>query len=207
MNLTLVKRLCIIGLLVVGGIALAQKLPKLDVGSQFALVLLGGAAIAVMVAKWIVPIMGDAVGTFFYSSGEVATPSENMQAAARLAQGDYEGAIAEYQSILESKPDDTLAIAEITKIRAEKLHDPQGALSFIQQQLESRDWSADNAAFLMFRIVELHMHVLHDFARAQSVLEQVITSFPNTRHSANAHHKIHEVQQAQFKAVSQSRNA
>ena len=36
------------------------------------------------------------------------------------------------------------------------------------------------------------------FEAARDMLEQIIGNFPNTRHSANAHHKLREVEQAQF---------
>ena len=36
-------------------------------------------------------------------------------------------------------------------------------------------------------------------SKAQDLLEQIIAHFPNTKHSANAHHKIQEIQQQQFK--------
>ena len=205
MNYTFIKRACVLGMLVIGCTAVIIKMRSLDVGSQFAITILGGCVVAIVIAKIVVPRLGDAVGTFFYSSSAVATPEQGTQASARLAQGDYEGAILEYESILRGQPDDTLAINEIASIRAHKLGDVRGALDFLQQQLEARDWPEDSAAFLMFRIVDLQLEMLHDYAGAQSVLEQVVTTFPNTRHSANAHHKIHEIQQAQFKAAAAER--
>ena len=66
--------------------------------------------------------------------------------------------------------------------------------------------SADDAAFIMFRISDVYMTHLHDFGAARDMLEQVIGNFPNTRHSANAHHKITEIEQAEF-AYLQSQRA
>ena len=56
------------------------------------------------------------------------------------------------------------------------------------------------------RITEVYTTHLHDFGAARDMLEQVIGNFPNTRHSANAHHKITEVEQAEF-AYLQSQRA
>ncbi|HEY1051370.1 MAG TPA: hypothetical protein VGE39_16475, partial [Prosthecobacter sp.] len=62
-----------------------------------------------------------------------------------------------------------------------------------------------DAAFIMFRIADVHLTHRHDFEAARDMLEQVIGNFPNTRHSANAHHKIGEVEQAQFKQLQEQR--
>ena len=205
MKPALIIRYCLFGLIALGLVYLGLKLPSMDVGSQFVLTVVGGTVIAIVAVKYFVPRFGDWVGTFFYSAGEVIVPDDTMKAAAKVAQGDYEGAIAEYEKMLSENPDNTLAIQEIAKIRAQKLGEPEKALLFLQQQLENRDWTEDGAAFLMFRIAELYQETLHDYAAAESVLQQVIADLPNTRHSANAHHKIHEVQEAQFKAMSAHR--
>ena len=205
MKTTLLLRLCGYGLITVVVVYLAVKIPSMDVGSQFALTVIGGTILGLLAVKYLVPRIGDAVGTFFYSSGEVIVPDDSMKAAAKVAQGDYEGAIEEYLTILKEKPDNTLAIQEIAKIRAHKLGNPKAALAFLQKKLEGQDWSEDAAAFLMFRMAELNVDPLQDYAAAEAVLQQVIADLPNTRHSANASHRMHEVQQAQFEALSQSR--
>lgn len=202
MNPTLFIRLCVTGLIVLGGVYLVVKLPSMDVGSQFVITVIGGTILGILAVKYVVPRIGDAVGTLFYSSGETIGPDNSVVASAKVAQGDYAGAIAEYEALLKEEPDNTLFIYEIAKIRAHMLDDPQSALNFLQEQLEGRDWTEDDAAFLMFRIAELHVDAFSDFTSAESVLQQVIAEFPNTRHSANAHHRIHEVQHAQMKARS-----
>jgi len=75
----------------------------------------------------------------------------------------------------------------------------------LQQHLESRAWPVDDAAFLMFRMAEIYTDRMHDFDAAHALLEEVIANFPNTRHSANAHHRINEVDQAKFKQVMEQR--
>jgi tetratricopeptide (TPR) repeat protein len=153
----------------------------------------------------ILPKMGDAVGTMMYSSGEEVTADESMRAAAKMAQGDYEGAIAEYKKMAQEKPDDPFPISEIAKIHAEKLEDPGAALTFLQGHLEAREWTEEHAAFLMFRIADIHVQQ-RDYDAAKDILEQVVGNFPGTRHSANAKHKINELEQAQFKEL-QARRA
>lgn len=170
--------------------------------------LLSCLVIAVIVGIYfvvvILPKLGDAVGTVMYSSGEEVAPDESMKAAAKMAQGDYQGAITEYQKMLQEKPDDPFPVSEIAKIRAEKLDDPSGAVTFLQGHLEAREWTEDNAAFLMFRISDIHV-AQEDFEAAKDILEQVVGNFPGTRHSANAKHKINELEQAQFRALQMKR--
>lgn len=148
----------------------------------------------------ILPRMGDAVGTMMYSSGEKLGEDKGRKAAALLAQGDYEGAITEYQKVIEENPEDSFAISEIAKIRSEHLDSPIAALSFLQEHLEKHEWPPDNAAFLMFRIVDVLMGQ-EQYDDAKEVLEQIVGNFPGTRHSANANHKITDLEQLQFKAI------
>jgi len=153
----------------------------------------------------ILPKLGDAVGTVMYSSGEEVTSDEGMKAAAKMAAGDYPGAIKEYEEMMKLKPEDPFPVSEIAKIHAEKLQDPGKALAILQSHLQSREWSAENAAFLMFRMVDLHL-AGHDFDSAKNILEQVVGNFPGTRHSANAKHRINEIEEAQFKEIQARRS-
>jgi tetratricopeptide (TPR) repeat protein len=153
----------------------------------------------------ILPSIGDAVGTVMYSSGEVSAKSEGMEAVAKLAAGDYEGAIAAYEHVLSEKPDDPFPISEIAKIYADKMHDPERAIAFLQEHLEGKPWPEDNAAFLMFRMVDVNLGK-EAMADAKDILEQIVGNFPGTRHSANAKHKMQELEQAEFKAI-QARRA
>jgi tetratricopeptide (TPR) repeat protein len=153
----------------------------------------------------ILPKLGDAVGTMMYSSGEEVTSDEGMKAAAKMAAGDFPGAIEEYEEMMKLKPEDPFPVSEIAKIHAEKLQDPGRALAFLQDHLQSREWSPENAAFLMFRMVDLHLG-RHDFDSAKEILGQVVGSFPGTRHSANAKHRINEIEQAQFKEMQAQRS-
>jgi tetratricopeptide (TPR) repeat protein len=140
-----------------------------------------------------------------FSSVETIRPDEGMRAAAKLAQGDYEGAIAEHEKNLEANPEQTHPAVEIARICTSKLQDPHRALSVLLQHLASREWPEDDAAFLRFRIADVHLEPLHDFDGARRQLEQVIADFPNTRHSANAQHRLHEIEQEEYKFIMEQR--
>ena len=152
----------------------------------------------------ILPQLGDAVGTMMYSSGEEIRADEGMKAAAKMAAGDYHGAIEEYQKALAEKPDDTFTISEIAKIKADKLGQPDEALTYLQENLESREWPQDDAAFLMFRVADIYTNA-ESWEGAKITLEQIIGDFPGTRHSSTAKHRISELDQAQFKKLQAQR--
>lgn len=198
-------RLCIIGLVILGIVLGWHAIDKENQGGQFIYMIIVGVGGGLVGVKYLIPWVGDAMGTFFFSSGEEIKMDESMKAVAKLAQGDYEGAIAEYEKVAKEKPEDSFPVAEIAKIYAEKLDEPLKALAFLQSRLESKPWEEDAAAFLMFRMVDIQCESLKDYQAAHDLLEEVIAKFPNTRHSANAHHRLNEVEQAQFKAAMDQR--
>lgn len=152
----------------------------------------------------VLPRIGDAVGTAMYSSGEEVKQDGSMKAVAKMASGDYEGAIVEFKKMIAEKPDDPYPISEISKIYTDKLQQPDNAIVFLQGHLEAKAWSEDNAAFLMFRMIDIYFHQ-KAWEHAKDILEQVAGNFPGTRHSANARHKINELEQIQFKELQAQR--
>lgn len=152
----------------------------------------------------VLPQVGDAIGTVMYSSGEEVAEDKGLKAAAKMASGDYEGAIKEFEKALEEKPDDAFPISEIAKIHADRFNDPATALAVLQSHLEAKDWEEENAAFLMFRMVDIHTQQKH-YDEAKDILEQIVGNFPGTRHSANGKHRINELEQLQFKEIQAQR--
>lgn len=173
---------------------------------QFAAILGLAVVIGLFAVLVVLPKFGDAVGTVMYSSGEEVQPDEGMKAAAKMAAGNYEGAIEEYQKMLQTKPEEVHPISEIAKIYVDKLHQPENALSFLKSQIESREWPEENAAFLLFRLADVQTQ-MQDFEGARATLELVVGNFPDTRHSANARHKIQELQEAEFAQLQAARAA
>lgn len=197
MNRTLILRLCLIAAALLLAKAGWDRVED-DIGMMLIYFVALGVIGGVLIVLYVLPRFGDAVGTLVYSSGEKITDSGGLKAAAKLAQGDYEGAIAEHEKELAAQPLQTHPIAEIAKICAEKLGDPQRARQVLKTHLQNPAWPEDDAAFLRFRLVDLEMHHFKDLATARTLLEQIIADFPNTRHSGNAHHKIHELEQAEY---------
>lgn len=208
MNSKTIVNLCVTGLFVLGIIYTVDKWKSKTWQDNPAYPFLAILALAIVGGFFFVfillPKLGDAVGTMMYSSGEETKIDESMKAAAKMASGDYQGAIDEYQKMIKEKPDDAFPISEIGKILSDKFHDPGQAITFIQGHLEAKEWSEDNAAFLMFRLVDIQAGQ-KDYAAAKDILEQVAGNFPGTRHSANARHRINELEQAEFKELQAQR--
>jgi tetratricopeptide (TPR) repeat protein len=152
----------------------------------------------------VLPRFGDAVGTAMISSNAEVKQEGASKAQALLARGDYEGAIKEYEGVLAEKPEDAFTVSEIAKVCNEKLKDPIRGLHVLRQHLESREWAPDDAAFLMFRMVDIHTQE-ENFGDAKELLEQITSAFPDTRHVGNARHRINEIEQAEYKLAQSQR--
>lgn len=158
------------------------------IGWFIAAVILAGVA-GVVLAVTVVPAIGERVGAFFYSPDEEMEPDPHGPAVSLYAQGDYEGAIEAYRELLEKQPDDLQCASEIARIYAEKLEDPAKAAECLEDALEV-DHGQDETAHLAFRLVDLYENDLDDHPRAVALLNQVIDTMPDTRHSANARHRL-----------------
>lgn len=204
MNRTLIIRLCLIALFLLLARWAWNKVQD-DVGMMLVYFIGLGVIGGVLFVLYVLPWFGDAVGNVVFSSGEEIRVNDGAKAAAKLAQGDYEGAIAEHEKALANDPVQSFTVAEIAKICAEKLKDPQRALKVLQTHLADTPWPADDTAFLRFRLVDLYLEHLHDFEKARTELGKIAGDFSGTRHSANAHHKLGEVDQAEFKHMAEKR--
>lgn len=205
MNTGLIIRACLLGLVVLLLMLAWHFVKQADDGVKLIFFILVGAGGGLWAIKFFIPWVGEVLGTFFYSSGEEIQLDDKLKAAAKVAQGDYEGAIAEYEKLAKSNPEDPHPVAEIAKIHSERFHDPAAALQVLERHLQGHEWPVDDAAFLMFRMADIYSEKLNNFDGARQILEEVVANFPNTRHSANAHHRINEVDQAQFKETMEQR--
>ncbi len=205
MNTALVIRICVVTLALLVIALLWDFVKDAGDGMKFVFTIVMGLTAGLLAVKFIIPWFGDMMGEAVFSSGEKVEQDHMTKAAARIAQGDYKGAIEHYEKMLEDKPDDPFPVAEIAKVHAERLHDPQAALKALEEHLQSKDWPVDDAAFIMFRIADVHLTHRHDFETARDMLEQIIGNFPHTRHSANAHHRMSEIEQMQYKLLMEQR--
>jgi tetratricopeptide (TPR) repeat protein len=205
MNTTLIIRICLVTLALLVIALICTFFKEAGDGTKLVMVIVLGLVGGLLAVKYIIPMLGDAMSEAVFSSGEKVEQDEMTKAAAKIAQGDYQGAIEHYEKMLQDKPDDPFPVAEIAKIHAERLRNPQAALKALEEHLQSKDWPVDDAAFIMFRIADVHLTHRHDYEAARDMLEQVSSNFPNTRHSANAHHRMTEIEQMQYKLLMDQR--
>jgi tetratricopeptide (TPR) repeat protein len=157
-------------------------------------VLVGGAA-GILVVLVVLPAVGDTIGGFFFSPNEKIEKAPHADAMAAIARGDYEAAVQEYLKAFEADPHDTLALSEMAKIECEQLGNPEAAADLLEQALQ-REWTPEDATFLTTRLVDVYWKYQHNARDARALLMQIIEGMPGTKHSANAQHKLQEIERA-----------
>jgi tetratricopeptide (TPR) repeat protein len=148
--------------------------------------------IGMVVVLDVLPALAHKVTHAVYDSGEAVQQDAMHAARSKVAQGDYEGAIASFREAAQADPYDRMPWVEIAKIQRENLEDPAAAIQTIRDALEGQEWEINHAAYFLFRLAELYDEDAGDRVSAATMLNQVIEQFPETRHSANARHKLHE---------------
>lgn len=159
----------------------------------FGAVVLVGATTGGLAVIAFLPQFGDAVGNAFFHPNEVIEKDPHADAMGAMARGDYARAIEEYGKAFAHDPNDTLALSEMARIYCEKLQEPAEAATLLEAALE-RELETGDAAFLCSRLADVYWNYQHDIVRARELLMQVIETMPNTRHSANASHRLQEME-------------
>lgn len=167
-----------------------QQIPEEQVAYKLFLYIVGGLILGIPAALIVAPALGDKLGDFFYNAPEKVVPVPGSAARAKMAQGDYEGAVEEFIQLAESDPTDRTPWVEIIRIQREKLADPQAALQSAINALAAREWPEDDEAFFLFRIVEISLEELNQPETAVEALNTIVEKFPETRNSANAMHML-----------------
>ncbi|MFD0893483.1 tetratricopeptide repeat protein [Luteolibacter ambystomatis] len=156
------------------------------------LAFLSAGLVGVVVVMEVLPAVAHRFTHAVYDSAEEVEVDVMHDARSKVAQGDYHGAIEAFRTAAAADPMNRLPWVEIAKIQRENLDDPMGAIQTFRTALESQEWELNDAAYLLFRLAELYDEDAKDRMTAASILNQVMEQFPNTRHSANARHRLHE---------------
>lgn len=160
----------------------------------FALFILTGIFTGFLVVTYVLPNIVQRASEEVYGSTEkVGAPSTLMQAQAAVAQGEWEQAIDYYKKVATEEPDNRLPWVEIAMLQRERLENPHAALLTLEQALARGGWRENDEAFFLFRKIEIFENDVNEHEQAVALLRDVIERFPQTRHSANAMHKLHEM--------------
>ncbi|MBB5352733.1 tetratricopeptide (TPR) repeat protein [Haloferula luteola] len=148
--------------------------------------------VGVVVVVDLLPLLAHKFTHAVYDSGEEVEEDPMHDAHAKLAQGDFDGAIAAFRDAAAMDPMNRLPYVEIAKVQREQLKQPHAAVETLREAIEGQEWQENDAAFLMFRLAEVYDEDLAERMAAVGLMQQVIEQFPESRHSANARHKLHE---------------
>jgi tetratricopeptide (TPR) repeat protein len=156
------------------------------------LFVVGGLAVGLFTAFFLMPLASERIARFFYDSPEEVEPDAGSHARALVAQGEYEEAMGAYLDLARAEPDNRLPVVEAMRLAREKLAQPEAAAAIIREAMARRAWPEDDEAYFLFRLVEITDDDLGRRDEAVALLRRVISRFPETRHSANARHKLRE---------------
>jgi tetratricopeptide (TPR) repeat protein len=162
-----------------------------------ALVVCAAIVVGILLASYVLPFFAQNVTQALFGGGQIEEPEEDngiRDAHVLLAQGDYGEAIKAFRRATEMDPTNRMPWVEIANIQRDHLQVPAAAAETLREALEKHEWPLEDAAFLMFRLADVYDKNLGDRATAMAIMQQVIDSFPETRHSANATHKLREWQ-------------
>lgn len=197
----LVSRILIVGALVwlvlvlFGEIGEQNKLEQSDpekVVLLFGGVILTSVVLAAIAALWVIPVIGGLFAGSIYNPGAQAEKDPHTAAVAKVNAGEYAEAVGEYRKLHAKNPEDELAVTEIVRLYCEKLQDYDSAASFLEGEVQ-KEWPPDHSAFLAFRLADVYANYQQQPMRAREIYIQIAEAMPETRHAANAQHKLHEI--------------
>lgn len=171
---------------------LAEDTDNTSTFSGILLTFLTAGYAGIVFVAYILPKLAHRATHTIYDSGEIVEKDNMSEARSKLAQGDYEAAMLAFREAAAADPSNRLPWVEIVKIQREFLHDPTAAINTIREVLEQHAWAENDAAYFLFRLAELYDGDMGDRDSAAAIMQQVMQQFPETRHSANARHKLHE---------------
>ncbi len=172
---------------------ISSKWNEWEIGTKFVATFFIAIGLGLFVVLVMLPSLADKIGAFFFSAPEQIKPDPLIKAAAKVSQGDYEGAIKAYRAIASEEPENRFPVFEIAKIQQEYLNDVDAAIETFEDSLENTDWAENDAAAILFRLQQIYLESKQDEEHATALLQTVIDRFPETRHSANAHHRLNEI--------------
>jgi tetratricopeptide (TPR) repeat protein len=155
------------------------------------LTFLNTGVIGVFFVIYVLPFFAQRVSHSIFDSAEVLEKDFMRDARSLVAQGEYQRAIESFKECARAEPLNRLPWMEIGKIQEVYLADPAAAIETLQHALDQQEWPMEDACYFLFRLADLYYGAKGDRAAAVAIMNQVIEQFPETRHSGNAHHKLH----------------
>lgn len=178
----------------VKGLQSAPDVDNAKISTYFLSIVLLGAVVAITSGVLLLPIIGELAGNFIFTPNVEIEKSPHSAALAKLAAGDYEGAIEEYKKVFDDDPQDMHAVNEVVRLYCEKLQMPESASDFLVEILSLSDWTPEERAYFSERLVDVCWNYRRDAARSIAILTRITENMPETREAANAAHRISEIE-------------
>jgi hypothetical protein len=165
--------------------------------NQTIIMLFGGVTVLALIigtitALSLLPALGESLANLFYGPNVEIEKDPHSEAVAKCAQGDFEGAIDAYMDIFENNHSDVMALSEVIHIYCDRLHDYNQAAKVLEEALQE-EYPLEDSAFLCNRLVDVYWLYQHDARKARQLLIQVAENMPNTKHAANAQHRLQQI--------------
>lgn len=177
------------------GTAAYQRQEDPNLMYLFGLYMLTGLLGAFFFFKVVLPALGESITTAMVESGEEPDEPPMVRIRALVAQGEYATAAEELVHVAAENPADRVPWLERARLLDERLANPEGAIATLEEALQSTSWGDDDAAFFLFRLVDLH-EKREDVGKLGETLDRIMERFPETRYAANARHKKRELASA-----------
>lgn len=166
----------------------------------FGSIVLVGCVLGAIAALHLLPAFGEWAGGFLFNPSVEVEKDPHASAMALMAKGDFVEAIEEYRRIFDADTSDTLALTEMARIYCDKLGDPESGATVLETAL-AHEWAPEQSALLCNRLADIYLNYFKDADRARAVLQQIAETMPNTKHAANAVHRLHEIDRLALKGT------
>jgi len=164
------------------------------VAAMLPALLLGVLYVGVIFVMYVLPEITQKATDSVLASNEEVEYDPSNDARAAFARGDYQEAIEFYYEATKTDPFNRLHWVEISKIQHDQFEDPELAINTLRAALDHQDWpDEDDTAFFLGRIAEIQLNDLDNKDACEETLQKIIELLPETRHSANATHRLREI--------------
>jgi len=170
----------------------ADEKESLTVFTGVLLAFLSAGFVGIAFVAYVLPAMANKFTHALYESGASVEADPMRDARALVAQGNYAAALEAFRQAAGKLEGNRIPWIEMVKLQREHLDDPLGAAATLREALEGHAWSEEDGGFLMFRLADVYADGLQDQETAAGVLLQLTEQFPQTRHSANARHRLQQ---------------
>lgn len=137
----------------------------------------------------VLSLLSHAFVGMFWPSGHNTPQTPKYGAAEALEQqGDYEGAVAEYEAVARAFPKDPRAALRMGDNLA-RLGRPENAAPWFERAFE-RMTSPEKCVSVAFRLYEIYSRELEQPEQARRLLERYLERFPESKHAEAVQRKL-----------------